>query len=287
MKKKLKPKKENGERWLLTYADLITLLMILFILLYAMSTVDQEKYNELSTAMSDSMGEGAGIFKGTDSILPEGGHDSVVDLGNGTVNSPSDSIPDVTEAPSDLTKTPEATNAPQGSEETQGSGEISGKIDTEQDMKNFESYINDILKDMNIGVSAGTTIVESGLIISFANDVFFDSGQDKLKADMKKGLSEIAKLLNQIDNAIVIEGHTDNVPISANNKYTSNWQLSAVRAANVAQYLVENEKVDGIRITAAGYGEYHPVASNDTIKGKSKNRRVDITILYDKDTGLD
>jgi chemotaxis protein MotB len=97
---------------------------------------------------------------------------------------------------------------------------------------------------------------------------------------MKKGLNSLAKLLNKIDNSIIIEGHTDNVPVGANNKYASNWLLSAARAANVAQYLAVNEKIDGARIAAVGYGEYRPVASNGSEKGRSQNRRVDIIIRY-------
>jgi chemotaxis protein MotB len=138
---------------------------------------------------------------------------------------------------------------------------------------------------MNLGVSVNTLVEERGLTITFKNDVFFDSGQDALKKEMKEGLNKIALLINKVDNPIVIEGHTDNVPISSKHDFASNWQLSAARDANVAQYLVEQGKVDGGRISAIGYGEYRPVASNQTSEGRSKNRRVDIIILYHNDIG--
>jgi chemotaxis protein MotB len=283
MKKKQKPKKENGERWLLTYSDLITLLMILFILLYSMSSVNEVKYEQLSQSLKDSLGSGAGFLTGTDSVLPGEGT-SVVDLGNGTSNNVT---PQNTVAPTQLTDTPKATDTTEDNSVTQGAGQVSGGIDNQQDMQNFENDITNILKQMDSGVSASTTLTESGLTITFANDVFFDSGQDTLKAGMKQGLKELAKLLNRIDNSIIIEGHTDNVPInSSTSKFASNWQLSAARAANVAQFLVDKEKMDGTRIAAIGYGEFRPVVSNNTNAGKSKNRRVDIIILYNNQAGL-
>jgi chemotaxis protein MotB len=119
------------------------------------------------------------------------------------------------------------------------------------------------------------------MFITFSNDVFFDSGDDTLKGDMKKGLDKLSVLLNRIDNTIVVEGHTDNIPMNkSSSKFASNWQLSAARAANVVEYLVDNCKIDGTRISAVGYGEFHPKDTNQTEKGRSKNRRIDVVILY-------
>jgi chemotaxis protein MotB len=266
--------------------------MILFILLYAISTVSEEKYDKLSTSLSNSMGEGAGIFTGSNSAL-EGGNDSIVDIGTGSGGNNTNGSSQSTVSPTEAAKAPEATNAPDEkrtpveTQEEQESGINSGSLTNEQDMTNLENDVDDILTEMDMDLSATTTVIESGLLISFANDAFFDSGQDVLKADMKKGLNQIAELLNKVDNKIIIEGHTDNIGISNSNKYNSNWQLSAARAANVAQYLVEKQKVDGERISAVGYGEYRPVASNDTKQGRSQNRRVDIIILYNRAIGLE
>jgi chemotaxis protein MotB len=266
--------------------------MILFILLYAMGTVNQVKYDKLSTSLSDSMGEGAGLFSGTDNVLPGGANDSIVDLGNSSGNNNSEPSAQATVTPTAAAEPPKATEVPKetsntpGTQEGQSTSDDSGSLTSEQDMTNFEKNVNDIIEDLNMDISASTTVIESGLLISFANDAFFDSGQDVLKSDMKKGLNQIAELLNKVDNNIIIEGHTDNIPISSNNKYTSNWQLSAARAANVAQYLVELEAVDGARVSAVGYGEYRPVASNVTKDGRNQNRRVDIIVLYNSEIGL-
>jgi chemotaxis protein MotB len=289
MKKIQKPKKENSERWLLTYSDLITLLMILFILLYAMSTVSDVKYEQLSSSLYNSLGQGAGILNGSNGIFPDGGSDSPVVIDPKT-NQNSESSVQSTPVPTKPVSTPEPTKAPKATltpsdEPSCGNPEniddTSGSLSNKKDMSDFENSINEILQDMDLGVAAGTSIRESGLTISFKNDIFFDSGQDVLKKEMKKALNKIAILLNKVDNQIIIEGHTDNIPISKTNKYTSNWQLSAARAANVAQLLVEEEKVKGSRISAVGYGEFRPIASNSTAKGRSQNRRVDIIILYD------
>ncbi len=284
MKAKPKQKKENSERWLLTYSDLITLLMILFILLYAISNVDKEKYSKLSESLGSSMGQGASILGGSEGVLEEDGGDNIVDNGiSKGVETPS-TTPDPDESRPTVTATPTETPKSAGSGEVK---EISGSLVNQSDMQNMENRVNQILKNMGIELSASTKLMESGLMISFNNDVFFDSGQDVLKEEMKDGLKDIAELLEKIDNSIIIEGHTDNVPIGSGNKYNSNWQLSAARAANVADYLVEKDKIEGSRISAIGYGEFRPIASNDTKEGRNKNRRVDIIILYNNRSELD
>ncbi len=267
MQHKQKQKKDNSERWLLTYSDLITLLMILFILLFAISNVNQSKYDQLAEALSESMGEGASIFNGSAGVIQDGGGNNVIDIGSPD----GDGSGSGDQEPSGTTGSPTPTPT----------GAASESLETEKDMEELQSDINQVLDDMDVGMNAGTHMIEKGLTVTFTNDIFFDSGKDVLKEEMKHGLSKIAKLLNRVDNKIIIEGHTDNVPIRDTNKYTSNWQLSAARAANVVEYLVDHEKVDGTRISAVGYGEYSPVASNDTAEGRSQNRRVDIIILYD------
>ena len=268
MQRKQKQKKENSERWLLTYSDMITLLMIFFIIMFAMSNVNQVKYEQLAESLSGSMGEGASIFSGSAGVIPGDGGNNVIDIGrpDGNGSGSNDQEPSGT---SDGEATPTPTSA------------ASGSLETEKDMEELQGDINQVLEDMDVGMNAGTHMIEKGLTVTFTNDIFFDSGKDVLKDEMKEGLSKIARLLNRVDNKIIIEGHTDNIPLSDTNKYTSNWQLSAARAANVVEYLVDHEKIDGTRISAVGYGEYSPVASNDTAEGRRQNRRVDIIILYD------
>ncbi|MDP2923043.1 MAG: OmpA family protein [Candidatus Omnitrophota bacterium] len=119
---------------------------------------------------------------------------------------------------------------------------------------------------------------EKGLVITVVSEVLFDSGKAKLKPESLPTLDKVAKILveNVPENNINIEGHTDNEPIK-HSKWRSNWELSAQRALSVLEYL-ESKGVDAERLSASGYGQYQPVASNDTREGKQLNRRVEIVI---------
>src|SRR5207249_7186509 len=121
---------------------------------------------------------------------------------------------------------------------------------------------------------------EKGLTITFVSEVLFDSGKAHLRKDSVESLDKVAKVLNTTvsDLSIGIEGHTDNQPIKYSG-WTSNWELSSARAMSVLHYLVDNQQVTPGRLSATGYGEYRPVAANDTPEGKQKNRRVEIVIL--------
>ena len=285
MKMKEKPKKENSERWLLTYSDLMNLLMILFILLYAISSVDAAKYEQISETLNESMGEGASIFSGgaSDGVFSVDGSKIPIDLGGGKGDdgssggnpgtiSPTQAAPTAKPSP-----TAAATATPVPGKDIDS---LSPNLTTKQDMEYFQEYVNAILVRFDLNEDVTTYLSGNGLTITFRNDAFFDSGRDVLKKEMKVGLDEISTLLNKVNNNIMVEGNTDNVPISSGSKFDSNWQLSSARAANVAQYLVEEDKVAGKRVTAAGCGEFNPIASNKTAAGRSKNRRVDIKILY-------
>lgn len=122
-------------------------------------------------------------------------------------------------------------------------------------------------------------MAEKGLVITFVAEVLFDSGKAKLKEESLSTLNKVARILNEEvpANNIGIEGHTDNEPIKYS-RWKSNWELSAQRALSVLHYL-ETEDVAPARLSAIGYGEYQPVASNDSVEGKQANRRVEIVIL--------
>lgn len=123
-------------------------------------------------------------------------------------------------------------------------------------------------------------MAEKGLVITFVADVLFDSGKAKLKPDSFAVLDKVSRVLseNVPENNIGIEGHTDNVPIKFSG-WKSNWELSTARALSVLHYLVDNKGIVPERIQAIGFGEYRPVASNDTKEGRRLNRRVEIVIL--------
>ena len=126
-----------------------------------------------------------------------------------------------------------------------------------------------------------TKIEERGLVISFTDSIFFDSGTADVKEDYKRQLIEISRVLNKIDNYIRVEGHTDRVVIKAH-LFNSNWQLSAVRAANVVEIFINQCGINSNKLSAIGYGEFRPIQTNDTEAGRAANRRVDIVILNSK-----
>ena len=121
---------------------------------------------------------------------------------------------------------------------------------------------------------------DKGLVITFVAEVLFDSGKDKLRSEALDKLNIVSHVLNSTvkDLSIGVEGHTDNVPIKFSG-WKSNWELSAARAVSVLHYLIDSQGIDPKRVSATGYGEYHPVDTNDTKEGRQKNRRVEIVIL--------
>ncbi|MFU0823744.1 OmpA family protein [Clostridium sp.] len=117
-----------------------------------------------------------------------------------------------------------------------------------------------------------------GIIIELKDNVLFDTGKADLKEPSKKVLDKISKLIASIPNEIIVEGHTDNVPIH-NYQFESNWELSTQRAVNVLKYFVESKGMNPKRFQAAGYGEHQPIVPNTTYANKAKNRRVNILIV--------
>lgn len=237
MKKKKPEGHMNHERWLLSYSDFMTLLMILFVVLFAMSSVDQTKYKQLSESMKIAMGGGKSIVANQDAV----------------------SI-------------------------TENSKPLNTEIQAENEQSKLEklqSQVDKYLEQNGMKGSVSTQIDERGLVVSINDTLFFDSGRAEIKTEPQKKLIEIGKIVNQLDNYIRVEGHTDNVPIS-NGQFSSNWQLSSARAANVTQFLIANSGIQPQKLSAVGYGEYRPILDNSTEEGRAKNRRVDIIIVNSK-----
>jgi chemotaxis protein MotB len=223
---------ENAERWLLTYSDLITLLMIFFIVLYAMSNIDAKKYSNMAQSMNIAMG---------------GGGKSII--GTSDNSSIKDSSPAV--------------------------------ITEEQKLSGLKGEVDQYLNDAGLSGNVSTQLDERGLVIRMENSILFDSGKADIKPESKNILLKIGQTLNKIVNYIRVEGHTDNVPIRSS-LFRSNWDLSAARATNVVELFVNESKVSPARLSEVGYGEYRPVATNETDAGRAKNRRVDIVIINSK-----
>ncbi|WP_147566772.1 OmpA/MotB family protein [Clostridium tyrobutyricum] len=248
MKKRKKGKEPDGMRWMLTYSDLITLLMIFFIVMYSMSQVDQNKYKQLSQSLKVAMGGGKTII--------------------GTENAPS--VKD---------------NVNQIDIPERDDGQTTSQTE-QQKFQNLKKEVDQYLSKNGMSKSVSTSVDQRGLVVSINDTLFFDTGKADIKPNIKNKLIGIGKIVNQLGSAIRIEGHTDNVPIS-NGIYKSNWQLSSVRAANVTQFLQDKVGISPEKLTSVGYGQYRAITDNSTDVNKAKNRRVDIIIENSKFNDID
>jgi chemotaxis protein MotB len=247
----------NHERWLVSYADFITLLFAFFVVMYASSRVDGKKMGSVSDSLQVAFGPIGPIINW--GSAPAGSGIGVIS-GNGP--------------------------APAQSRDST-SMEIGNHWD------NIEAHLREVVEEIKRSIRQGggpdqdITVYtnQQGLIISISDKVLFDPGQSAIREDVKPFLDKIARALLKVRDNIRVEGHTDNVPISTP-QFPSNWELSTGRATSIIRYFLANYSFNPQNLSAAGYGEYHPLAPNDTEAGRIKNRRVDIVIL-DVKSGTD
>ncbi|MBN7772604.1 OmpA/MotB family protein [Clostridium aminobutyricum] len=249
-KKKHKPhEEEGGEAWLLPYSDLMTLLLAVFIVLFAVSQVDQAKAQQMSEEFTEQMMSKSSAM----SSFPN----TEVTQGTTSVTSVSDA----------------AIQSFMGEEELESLEKLKAQIDAKIESEGMTSSVK-------------TKIDMRGLVISFNNAILFDPGSARIKPEKKDALIAVASMMTTINHYIRIEGHTDNVPMSSE-QYPSNWELSTARATSVVKLFVDKCNFSPGKLMAVGYGEYRPIADNSTAEGKSKNRRIDIIVLSDKYNNLE
>lgn len=150
--------------------------------------------------------------------------------------------------------------------------------DEAQSMERLYQQLDEYIQNNNLEATVVLAMEERGLLIRFNDQVLFDSGKAQIKMEAERILDDIGAILNQNEKFIRVEGHTDNVPIHTL-LYPSNWELSTTRAVNVVKFFIEKAEIAPGRMSAAGYGEYHPIADNYTSENRQKNRRVDVVVL--------
>lgn len=233
---------KTDESWLIPYADILTLLLALFIVLFSMSSIDAQKFQAMAQALNRAFTGGTGFF---DYVypLPEDSGSAVDD--------------EVDESPEKKYQ----------------------KQVERLELKNIQKKVNAYIQEKNMEELVETSLTDDGLLLTIRDNVLFPSGSATVREEDIKVAEEISELLvmNPPRN-IVISGHTDNVPIR-NAQFESNWELSAMRAINFMKILLRNDKLDPAWFSAKGYGEFRPIASNDTEEGKARNRRVEILIV--------
>jgi chemotaxis protein MotB len=258
MRRHLEEEHDNKERWLVSYADFITLLFAFFVVMYSISSVNEGKYKVLSESLE-------GVFNAPAKSMEP------IQVGESSPRSTTPDSGDIHIKPFiEKTTPPPIPNK----EEIQDKQE---DLQLEMIAGEFEDSFEDLIFDDKVSVQKKDDWIE----ISLNDDVVFRSGGVEPVDDALPIIEKIAGIMNQHDNAMLIEGHTDNVPIRSA-IFPSNWELSAARAATVVRYLAL-EGVSANRMGAMGYGEFQPVARNDTPAGKSKNRRVVLLISKSQD----
>jgi chemotaxis protein MotB len=242
----------SHERWLVSYADFITLLFAFFVVLYASSQVDNKKVARVSAAIQGAFQE-LGVFSGN-APGPVLRQESAP---------PAESIAD------ELPKVVQSASSIRGNGPGSGYGPDVNKL-----KHDLEDALGEQIKKHEIEMR----VTPEGLVVSLREIGFFRSGDAVLLSDGRSTLTRIAHVLNEKGFQIRVEGHTDDKPIH-NSQFKSNWELSTARATEVVSLLVEQHGFDPRMVSAAGYSQYRPIASNDTEEGRQSNRRVDLVIV--------
>lgn len=243
MKKQVNHKKnsEQTDSWLLPYADMLTLLLALFIVLFAMSHLDVKKYEKLTN-----------IFKSefSSNKLPL-------------------AVSEVDEE-----------EHPSGEEESTTKDEATDhRLIITKQLQDMQAKINTYITENDLTDTLGTKLTDEGLLITLSTDFSFATGSAYVNEEGREIAYEIAKFLHtDPPHEIVISGHADDRPMY-NEEFRSNWELSVMRAVNFMTILLENDALNPEKFSAKGYGEYKPIVPNTSRKNRAKNRRVEVLIL--------
>jgi chemotaxis protein MotB len=237
----------SHERWLVSYADFITLLFAFFVVLFATAKADQKKQAEFSQSINDAF-RALGIFP--DALRRQAGANTA----------------------SDATEKPAIPMNIVMGEDVLAPAQV--KFDLDRLGRELQQTLSNEVAKHTVSIEMG----RDGLVISLREAGFFASGSAMTKPDTQEILRRISAALNHTPYDLRVEGHTDNVPIH-NEHFDSNWELSTSRATCIARLLLSMKTIRADHLSAAGYAEFHPVAPNDTDEGRARNRRVDLVVL--------
>jgi chemotaxis protein MotB len=259
---------DNHERWLITYADLITLLLVFFIIMYAMSKIDTAKYTVLAQALNFQ-------FQKSDTVLPSG-KGVLGQVGKTT----SDQDQNKLNPNEDSSKTGNNSDASKQFDKTTNNQFDKDKKerDLQELLKQIQSYIQQ--NQLQAQVQAANT--ERGIAITLNDLLLFDLGKADLKPAAYPVLDKLASFISTLNAKVSIEGHTDNLPLAPGNPLKDNWGLSNARSLSVLRYFKYTAKLDDRNLISTGYADTKPVAPNDSEANRQKNRRVEIVVLRDE-----
>ena len=235
--KRHKHEEHVDESWLVPYADILTLLLALFIVLFASSSVDQDKLERMSAVFNQVFEGGTGVFDNP---------------------SPTESI--------------DAT-----SQDVQEA--VNRYAEDQKQLSETQEKVEQLIAVNELENQFQATMTDDGLLITIRDSVLFESGKADIRPEQRDVATDLGNILN-FDPArnVIITGHTDNVPI-ANSTFDSNWELSVSRALNFLKIIINsNDELDAKYFSVKGFGEYSPIASNDTNEGRAQNRRVEVLV---------
>jgi chemotaxis protein MotB len=261
---------ENHERWLVSFADMMTLLTAVFIVLYSISQVDQLKFAAFAEGLSESFGAPSAIV----AIGAPTTQTGVLD----DLNSPMqiDNQTDPTQKP-DAQSVAAAEAAANAQQSQQNQAEAQAQFDQ---LSAAQAAITAALTAAGDADAATYQITEEGLVVHVvADQVLFGAEQANLRGEGKTVLDAIAPTLAALPNQLKVEGHTNSIPVTPGGPYPSNWDLSAARAVNVLRYLVETDGLPADRMQAAGFADTRPLLPDTDPASVTVNRRVDIVVL--------
>ncbi len=243
---------ENHERWLVSYADFITLLFAFFVVMFASSQTDKSRAKQISEAVEKALenGKSIGVPPAVAKIL--GG--TVDDKGQGNAQM----------------------RGPGGAQRAAKEAPLEDVLELAPSLKSLSAELKDEIASGKVEVS----LEPRGLVVSLKQTAFFPSGTDLIEPATYPILAKLADALNAVQNPLRIEGHTDSQPIHTA-RFRSNWELSAARSIAMMELLTTRFHVDRMRIGIVGFADTSPEDSNDTPEGRARNRRVDIVIQND------
>lgn len=264
-----KKKQEGGGGWIVTFADLMSLLLTFFILLLSFSKMDLHKYEMMAQSLAQSFGpsflQGSGKAGGEIIFAEE-----------------PPPPPPPAEDMSDLEQEFEEFEDQSGEEELEMLERSDGESDVLSIDPSIEQLTETLVEELETEIVSNALNVSfdsEKVVVRFSEDATFTSGSEVIKYDMFPILEKIETVLASCRGEIVVSGYTDDLPVTGS-RFRSNWDLSAARAVSVVHQLIFNNKIDANRVIAAGRAETNPLAPNDSAENRAKNRRVEISI-YD------
>ena len=228
-------------RWVISYADFVTMLLALFMVLFASSALGDVKVKDVNKSIQK-------VFSSKEFDIKAEMNENVKIVEN---KQTSDKLFD----------------------NTANTG-----LDGNNGILDGQQIIDIIKEDVDVNTAVKVLKTDRGVVIRLNDTMLFDAGSAIIKPQAQASLNKIALSLAKFKNPVLIEGHTDSMPIKSE-KYPSNWELSTARAINIIKYLTQTHKLPPDRLSAVGYGEYMPIAENTSPQGRAKNRRVDIIVL--------